>query len=167
MCGIVGFLGSVGSAGQDVAVVRRMADTLRHRGPDDDGVWVGRPPASRSHRRLSIVDLSPAGHQPMLSASRRYVIVFNGEIYNYEELRRTLEREHGARLARPFRHRGDAGGVRALGHQGRAEARSSACSRSRCGTAASARCVLARDRLGEKPLYYGWIGATLCCSARS
>ena len=69
MCGIVGFLGSVGPAGQDAAVVRRMADQLRHRGPDDEGGWADEAAGiALAQRRLSIVDLSPAGHQPMLSA---------------------------------------------------------------------------------------------------
>ena len=90
MCGIAGFLGSAGPAGQDALVVRRMADLLRHRGPDDDGVWADTEAGiALAQRRLAIVDLSPAGHQPMFSACQRYVIVFNGEIYNYEELRRS------------------------------------------------------------------------------
>ena len=75
-------------------VVRRMADLLRHRGPDDDGVWADTEAGiALAQRRLAIVDLSPAGHQPMFSACQRYVIVFNGEIYNYEEIRRRLEAE--------------------------------------------------------------------------
>src|SRR5690349_7551966 len=74
LCGIVGFRGSVGLAGQDAAVVRRMADQLRHRGPDDEGVWADETAGiALSQRRLSIVDLSPAGYQPMFSACQRYV----------------------------------------------------------------------------------------------
>ena len=72
--------------------VAAMAAALRHRGPDDSGVWTdSRVGVALGHRRLAIVDLSPAGHQPLLSASRRYVIVFNGEIYNHRELRRELQ----------------------------------------------------------------------------
>src|SRR2546423_14752741 len=69
-----------------------MAGTLRHRGPDDDGVWIS--PDGRvglGHRRLSIIDLSPAGHQPMKSADGRLGISFNGEIYNFQRLREELE----------------------------------------------------------------------------
>src|SRR5260370_40715124 len=73
-------------------VVARMADQLSHRGPDDSGVWVDRQAGvAFGHRRLSILDLSPDGHQPMHSETGRYVIVFNGEIYNFAELRSTLE----------------------------------------------------------------------------
>ena len=72
-----------------------MRDTLRHRGPDDEGVWLS--PDARvalGHRRLSIIDLSPAGRQPMTDGSGSLQIVFNGEIYNYQEVRRDLE-AHG------------------------------------------------------------------------
>jgi asparagine synthase (glutamine-hydrolysing) len=74
------------------ALAQRMGDALRHRGPDDDGVWTDAAAGlALAHRRLAIVDLSPAGHQPMHSADARYVIVYNGEIYNFLELRRELE----------------------------------------------------------------------------
>ena len=92
MCGLVGFLGGVAGADGDVALLRRMADTLIHRGPDDGGYWCdSEQRVGFWHRRLSILDLSPAGHQPMVSASGRYVIEFNGEIYNHLDLRRELE----------------------------------------------------------------------------
>ncbi len=69
----------------------KMANCLAHRGPDDSGVWVDSYQGiALGHRRLSILDLSPAGHQPMVSPSERYVIVFNGEIYNHMNLRRLL-----------------------------------------------------------------------------
>ena len=86
MCGIAGFAGSF-----DPDLLGRMADAIAHRGPDDAGVW--HDPEHRiglAHRRLSIIDLSPRGHQPMWDVDRRAVIVFNGEIYNYRELRAEL-----------------------------------------------------------------------------
>lgn len=72
MCGLVGFLGGVAGVGGDEALLRRMADTLIHRGPDDGGVWSdSEQHIGLGHRRLSILDLSPAGHRPMVSASGR------------------------------------------------------------------------------------------------
>ena len=85
MCGLTGFV-RYGGFHTDVAraSAARMADAIAHRGPDDWGVWLDeRAGIALAHQRLSILDLSPAGHQPMLSASGRYVIVFNGEIYNH------------------------------------------------------------------------------------
>lgn len=84
MCGIVGFLSyhNQTSKGELQATIGRMSDTLIHRGPDDGGAWID-PEAEivLGHRRLAIVDLSPEGHQPMISGDGRYVVVFNGEIY--------------------------------------------------------------------------------------
>lgn len=158
MCGIVGFLGSVGPAGQDAAVVRRMADQLRHRGPDDEGVWADETAGiALSQRRLSIVDLSPAGHQPMFSACQRYVIVFNGEIYNYEEVRRKLDGEtshawRGHSDTEVFLEAISRWGIKpALEHAVGMFAFALWDRRERT-------LVLGRDRLGEKPLYYGRIG---------
>ena len=86
MCGIVGFLGSIGSAGQNSAVLQRRADLIRRRGPDDDGVW-GEVGIALAQRRLAVVVLSPAGHPPMFSQRQRYVAVFNGEIRDYSQSR--------------------------------------------------------------------------------
>ncbi|MFC5498398.1 asparagine synthase (glutamine-hydrolyzing) [Caenimonas terrae] len=161
MCGFAGFLGGVAAHGQlgDEAVLRRMADAIEYRGPDDSGCWVD--PAQRvglGHRRLSIVDLSPAGHQPMGSLSGRYVIAFNGEIYNHLECRAALAR---AGRVTPWRGHSDTetllASFEAWGIQGALE---------RCvGMFAFAvwdrdarTLTLGRDRLGEKPLYYGWQG---------
>src|SRR5687768_13054234 len=94
MCGFAGFLQvrPVIAAESMAPVVSRMADTLIHRGPDDDGVWVDAAAGmALGFRRLSIIDLSPEGHQPMTSPSGRYVIAFNGEIYNFERLRQQLD----------------------------------------------------------------------------
>src|SRR5664279_4446687 len=94
MCGIAGFIDFSHSTteGNGTAAARRMADRLIHRGPDDSGTWSDpQQGVFLAHRRLSIVDLSAAGHQPMPSASGRYVIVYNGEIYNFADLRKELE----------------------------------------------------------------------------
>ena len=90
MCGIAGIVDS--KIGFDLeGAGRRMASALVHRGPDDEGIWID---ASHGlvmvHRRLAILDVSPQGHQPMHSVGGRYVVVFNGEIYNFEEIRREL-----------------------------------------------------------------------------
>src|SRR5437763_2682584 len=91
MCGITGFVGAAAAAGELTGVVRGMCDALVHRGPDDAGEWID-PAAGVAvgFRRLSIIDLSPAGHQPMVSPSGRYAGTLNGEIYNFEELRPEL-----------------------------------------------------------------------------
>lgn len=92
MCGIVGLLCWSG-APIDPERLERAALSLRRRGPDDAGVWIDGP-IGLGHRRLSIIDLSPTGRQPMLSADGRYVIIFNGEIYNFLELRKELDQRH-------------------------------------------------------------------------
>src|SRR4029077_368693 len=94
MCGLAGFIDSSCATGADALAIiaRRMGDRLRHRGPDDSGVWADAGAGiALGFRRLSIVDLSPEGHQPMESASGRYVIAFNGEVYNFTSLRQELE----------------------------------------------------------------------------
>lgn len=90
MCGIAGFID--GNLRNPEQVLRKMTDAIVHRGPDDEGVWHDKEiGVALGHRRLSILDLSPAGHQPMLSRSGRYVIVFNGEVYNHSSIRSELE----------------------------------------------------------------------------
>lgn len=162
MCGIAGLIiGEASRSGLDLtASARIMGEAIFHRGPDDGDVWVEQTAGiGLSHRRLSILDLSPAGHQPMHSACGRFVIVFNGEIYNWPELRAALE---SAGQARAWRGHSDTevllAAVAAWGLK-------SALSRAR-GMFAIAlwdraeRCLfLARDRVGEKPLYYGMAGA--------
>ncbi len=89
MCGITGILNSNGDPASAV-VLRRMTDRLAHRGPDGDGIYCDGP-VGLGHRRLAIIDLTAAGHQPMVSQSGRYALTYNGEIYNYQELRLELE----------------------------------------------------------------------------
>ena len=161
MCGIVGFLSHRTDVSAEAmgALAQQMADTLAHRGPDGDGVWVD-PAAgiALGHRRLAIIDLSAGGRQPMMSASGRYVISYNGEVYNFLDLRAELE---------------------AAGHRFRAgtdtEVMLTACDAWGPTRALSRfwgmfafalwdrqerRLMLARDRLGKKPLYWGRIGGT-------
>src|SRR5438552_5704316 len=92
MCGITGIWQRDGGNAAETA--RRMTAQLAHRGPDDEGVWSdGSAGIALGFRRLSIIDLSPAGHQPMTSAGKRYSIVYNGEVYNFAAIRAELERE--------------------------------------------------------------------------
>src|SRR5471030_1888472 len=106
MCGITGFWQrSNFSADAARAVAVKMADRIAHRGPDDAGVWVDESAGiAMAHRRLSILDLSPAGHQPIVSASWRYVLAFNGDIYNHLALRAELD---GVPLATAWRGHSD------------------------------------------------------------
>ncbi len=157
MCGIAGFWTPGGLDRDSPEVLRRMTDAIRHRGPDGEGYWLD-PEAgiALGHRRLSILDLSDAGSQPMVSGSGRYVATYNGEIYNWRELRRE-EEGHGAR----FRSHSDTEVFLALCDRvGIAEAvrRSSGMFAMGIWDRAERQLVLARDRVGEKPLYYGWVG---------
>ncbi len=142
------------------ALAGTMGDALAHRGPDDAGVWADAAAGiALAHRRLSILDLSPLGHQPMASADGRYQLAYNGEIYNFAALRSGLEA-----LGHGFRGHSDTEVLlAAIGQWGLQEA----LARSN-GMYAIAlwdrheRCLwLARDRVGKKPLYYGWAGDAL------
>ena len=119
MCGIAGLWEQSGRTAPDAlaAIARTMSDTLIHRGPDAGDVWID-PEAGLAlgHRRLSIIDLSPAGAQPMVSACGRFVITFNGEVYNADELRAGARSGRTA-VPRPSRHRGDGRGRRGLGRR--------------------------------------------------
>ena len=98
-------------------ITQAMTATLAHRGPDDADLWIDADAGvALGHRRLSIIDLSAAGHQPMISACGRFVITYNGEIYNFRELRAELE-QRGHALSRPLRHRGAARGARRVGRR--------------------------------------------------
>ena len=90
MCGITGIWANDGTKEQLREDVARAVASLNHRGPDDHGIWVNDSGVALGHARLSILDLSPLGHQPMLSADGRHAIVFNGEIYNFAEIRDRL-----------------------------------------------------------------------------
>ena len=125
MCGIAGFVDLKRRFGPDElrTIASRMADSLSHRGPDDQGVWIdAEAGVALGHTRLAIIDLSPAGAQPMISSCGRFVLSYNGEVYNAPELRAELEAA-GRHISRPFRHRGDGRGLCRLG---RAADRSSA-----------------------------------------
>src|SRR5690349_3165208 len=92
MCGIAGFLVPGGLDQSASAALTEMMSAIQHRGPDDKGTWVDAASGiALGHRRLSIIDLSPGGRQPMVSRSGRYIIVFNGEFYNYRDVRKRLQ----------------------------------------------------------------------------
>ena len=93
MCGFAGFLSNQPSGlGSLKAVATQMANAISHRGPDDAGAWAdAQAGVALGHRRLAIIDLSPAGHQPMASSGGRYVMAFNGEIYNHLEMCAVLQ----------------------------------------------------------------------------
>lgn len=89
MCGIAGLI-NLDGAPASRALLQRMTDAIAHRGPDDEGHWI-EDNVGLGHRRLAIIDTSPDGHQPMISADHRFVLSYNGEVYNYRELRTELE----------------------------------------------------------------------------
>lgn len=153
MCGITGII-STGNQNRDSLkrTVSAMCNAIMHRGPDDSGIWVDAPAqVALGHRRLSIVDLSEHGHQPMVSHCGRYVMVFNGEVYNHPELRQTLNN-------RPWRGHSDTETILAL----MTDLGPVRVLEKLVGMFAIAvwdrelrNLTLARDRMGEKPLYYG------------
>lgn len=154
MCGIAGFLGEISAPSVTLDL---MAQAVSHRGPDSQGVWFDQlSNIGLAHRRLSIRDLTDAGQQPMQSISQRYVIVFNGEIYNHIELRSELE------------------SIEPINWRGYSDTETLLAAIDKWGLETTLKkCVgmfsialwdrkkrslsLARDRMGEKPLYYGWV----------
>lgn len=162
MCGITGFLSFPsawrGSAEAQVAC-QAMMDGITHRGPDSDGLWLDEECGiALGHRRLAVVDLSPAGHQPMASTCGRYLIAYNGEIYNHADLRRDIE---AAGRAPAWRGHSDTETLLAAIVAWGLEKTLQRC----IGMFAIAlwdrqehSLTLARDRMGEKPLYFGWQG---------
>ena len=161
MCGIAGLIESEGVAAQYLPCVSAMTEALRHRGPDDAGVEVvsrAAPAAVFGHRRLSIIDLSPAGHQPMQDAITGNWITFNGEIYNYQDLRRQLQSK-----GETFRTNTDTEVIlKAYAVWG-----SDFVTKLRgifsfgIWDAPARRLFLVRDHLGVKPLYYCHLGNRL------
>lgn len=161
MCGLTGFLTPGGGDAAAMAEQARIcAEAIAHRGPDDAGVWVDAEAGlALGHQRLSIIDLSPQGHQPMASHCGRWIIAFNGEIYNFPSLGTRLEDEgevfrghsdtevllQGFARWGVARTLGEANGMFAFALWDRAERR----------------LTLGRDRFGQKPLYYGRCGDTL------
>lgn len=160
MCGIAGLWQTRGADEPALtALARRMADALAQRGPDDSGVWGDAACGlALGHRRLSVVDLSAEGHQPMPSASQRYVVSFNGEIYNYRDLRAELESVGAAPAWRG--HSDTEVLLAAVEHWGLEDAvgRLTGMFAFALWDRHERRLHLARDRMGEKPLYYGWTG---------
>lgn len=159
MCGIAGFWLSARHRGDETltAAVQRMTDRMVNRGPDDAGHWCDEQiGVGLGHRRLAIVDLSPAGHQPMASMSGRFVIVFNGEIYNHVELRSELDA-----LVPGLQWRGHSDtetllqGFQCWGIRKTVE-KATGMFAFAVWDREERTLTLARDRLGEKPLYYGW-----------
>lgn len=159
MCGFAGFINCrLGSLLRDPwEELEDMASAVAHRGPDDSGIWYdseGR--IGFAHRRLSIIDRSPDGHQPMLSASGRYAIVYNGEIYNFRGIQDELEK---ADKAPPWRGYSDTevllAAIESWGICGALE-RVSGMFAFALWDRNERVLYLARDRMGEKPLYYGW-----------
>lgn len=160
MCGIAGFLSPrAGFSPEELrATVTRMARSLAHRGPDDERVWIDAATGcALGHRRLSIIDLSEHGAQPMHSACGRYVIVFNGEIYNHRELKDELVRAGAAPQWRG--HSDTEVMLAAIAHWGLQEAtvRFTGMFAFALWDRQARTLSLARDRVGEKPLYYGWM----------
>lgn len=161
MCGIAGFFERGGLREDAGDALRRMTDALRHRGPDDAGSWLDAEAGiALGHRRLSIVDLSPAGHQPMSSCGR-WVISFNGEIYNHAAIREELVT---AGASHEWRGHSDTevllAAIAAWG-LGNALDRCVGMFAFALWDRREQTLTLARDRLGEKPLYYGWLGKQL------
>jgi asparagine synthase (glutamine-hydrolysing) len=161
MCGLAGFTGFKALSREPESVARDMADAIRHRGPDDEGTWIDRDAeVALAHRRLSIVDLSPTGHQPMTSASGRHVLVFNGEIYNHHEIRALLAQEGRAPAWRGTSDTEVLIEAAAAWGLSQALERSAGMFALALYDRAARRLQLARDRLGEKPLYYGRVGGS-------
>ncbi len=160
MCGLAGYLGGHWQGDSASVQLKRMTDAIAHRGPDSQGHWLdAEAGVALGHRRLAVVDLSAAGHQPMQSPSGRFVMVFNGEVYNHLVLRASLL---GAASKVDWRGHSDTetllAGFEVWGIQGTID-RSVGMFAFVVWDRLLRSLTLGRDRVGEKPLYYGWQGA--------
>lgn len=159
MCGITGFFEPGGQFSAEAApgYLQAMTGAIAHRGPDDEGFWWDAECGiALGHRRLAILDLSPAGHQPMASRAGRYVLVYNGEVYNHLELRAALGGDwRGGSDTETLLAGFECWGVEATLRRMVGMFALAVWDRS------TRELLLARDRFGEKPLYYGWQGGTL------
>lgn len=158
MCGVAGLWCRQPAGGDRLReLVESMAESLTHRGPDDAGSFVDEPCGlALGHRRLSVVDLSPAGHQPMVSADGRFVLSYNGEVYNHRALRRELERA-GVGLRGSSDTEVLVEWIARFGLDDALE-RANAMFALALWDRRERRLHLARDRFGEKPMFYGWAG---------
>ena len=157
MCGIAGLVGgNWSSEAEQTRTLAAMARSIRHRGPDHSAVWLDvESRVGLAHNRLAIIDVSPAGNQPMHSHSGRYVIVYNGEIYNHQELRKQLEDEGQApNWAGHSDTETLLAAIEAWGLR-KALERSVSMFAFALWDRRERDLILARDRIGEKPLYYG------------
>lgn len=158
MCGITGFLNDANiNATEARSVLQRMTDCIRHRGPDADGTWQSEDGyVNFGHRRLSIIDMSIAGAQPMMSSNKNHIIIFNGEIYNFKELRNEL-----TLAGKDFLGSSDTEvlleGISEWGVQATLKKLNGMFAFAVWDRRAG-KLTLARDRFGEKPLYYAWQG---------
>jgi asparagine synthase (glutamine-hydrolysing) len=157
MCGINGFISQSFSSGQKKAIVQKMNTRLAHRGPDNDSVWSNEL-ISLGHRRLSIIDLSEEGNQPFISNDKRYIIIYNGELYNYKELKLELQRSAQGSETTPYFFKTNSDTEVILATYIRW---GSQCLQYFNGMYAFAifdtqtnKLFVARDRVGVKPLYY-------------
>ena len=158
MCGITGFWGRTEQGSNELAT--RMASEIASRGPDDCGVWTSGDGLALAHRRLAILDLSPTGHQPMISDCGRFVLVYNGEIYNHPDLRRDLSLEFSC-----VNWRGSSDtetllvAIQKWGLQ-KTLSRLNGMFAFAVWDRVDRELILVRDRIGEKPVYYGFVNGT-------
>ena len=157
MCGLAGYFNVQGLDSNAEEICLAMTSKLIHRGPDDAGIWLNPEHGiALGHRRLSIQDLSSSGHQPMESSSGRYIIVYNGEIYNFRKIQKEL-------VNRGYEFHGHSDTevlLAAVEQWGVAEAltRFTGMFALALWDKKNRMLSIARDRVGEKPLYYGWQG---------
>jgi asparagine synthase (glutamine-hydrolysing) len=155
MCGFFGILGFKNFNSADI---EKSLFAIKHRGPDDSGIWIDQnDKICLSHTRLSIVDLSPLGHQPMVSKNKRYVIIFNGEIYNFNSIKLEIESKFG--FKEWISNSDTEILLESISLWGIEEAvnKLSGMFAFALWDTIEKTLTLCRDRMGEKPLYYGWL----------